>query len=217
MDKTMIGLRYKSNNNINLDNDMLSFYNFGITSQVQNESAFFTSLTSQIPNSRPTMGGLNFQLFSLFNDTGLTFFAKVTKVPAVIFSDTVAILFSLNFFSLTHLFNFGTLSQSLLNNFSFINFSFNESPFLLNFSGKNAYGNANQVSFSGKQVGSSFDHDSIKNMFSENSSAQRFTRFSSSLINYDYKTGHYIGNWESQYPFLLTSFIEVARGIRKPS
>jgi hypothetical protein len=217
MDKTMIGLRYKSNNNINLDNDMLSFYNFGITSQVQNESAFFTSLTSQIPNSRPTMGGLNFQLFSLFNDTGLTFFAKVTKVPAVIFSDTVAILFSLNFFSLTHLFNFGTLSQSLLNNFSFINFSFNESPFLLNFSGKNACGNVNQVSFSGKQVGSSFDHDSIKNMFSENSSAQRFTRFSSSLINYDYKTGHYIGNWESQYPFLLTSFIEVARGIRKPS
>jgi hypothetical protein len=194
MDKTMIGLRYKSNNNINLDNDMLSFYNFGITSQVQNESAFFTSLTSQIPNSRPTMGGLNFQLFSLFNDTGLTFFAKVTKVPAVIFSDTVAILFSLNFFSLTHLFNFGTLSRSLLNNFSFINFSFNESPFLLNFSGKNAYGNVNQVSFSGKQVGSSFDHDSIKNMFSENSSAQRFTRFSSSLINYDYKTGHYIGN-----------------------
>jgi hypothetical protein len=37
------------------------------------------------------------------------------------------------------------------------------------------------------------------------------------LINYDYKTGHYIGNWDTQYPFLINSFIEVARGIRKPS
>jgi hypothetical protein len=30
LDKSMIGLRYKTNSNINLDPDMLSFYNFGL-------------------------------------------------------------------------------------------------------------------------------------------------------------------------------------------
>jgi hypothetical protein len=34
----------------------------------------------------------------------------------------------------------------------------------------------------------------LLNSFSESSNSQRFTRFSNALINYDYKTGHYIGN-----------------------
>ena len=60
--------------------------------------------------------------------------------------------------------------------------------------------------------------DSINNFsFTEHSSAQRSTRFSNSLIGYDYKTGHYLGSSEVFYPQLLLSFIEVARGIRKPS
>jgi hypothetical protein len=57
----------------------------------------------------------------------------------------------------------------------------------------------------------------LLNSFLESSSSQRFTRFSNSLINYDYKTGNYVGNWDKQYPFLMVSLIEVARGIRKPS
>jgi hypothetical protein len=57
---------------------------------------------------------------------------------------------------------------------------------------------------------------SIKNNLTESSSRGRFLRFYNPLINYDYKTGNYIGNWESQYPYLINSFIEVARGIRKP-
>jgi hypothetical protein len=56
-----------------------------------------------------------------------------------------------------------------------------------------------------------------KNIFLESSDSTRYNRFFNILVNYDYKTGHYIGNWEQQYPFLYTSFIEVARGIRKPS
>jgi hypothetical protein len=88
---------------------------------------------------------------------------------------------------------------------------------MFNYSEYTTNDNGNQIFFGGKAIGSNFGPDEVKNMFSENSSAQRFTRFSSSLINYDYKTGHYIGNWDAQYPFLLTSFIEVARGIRKPS
>jgi hypothetical protein len=38
---------------------------------------------------------------------------------------------------------------------------------------------------------SSVDHHTI---FTENSSNQRLTRFNTVFINYDYKTGHYLGN-----------------------
>jgi hypothetical protein len=60
--------------------------------------------------------------------------------------------------------------------------------------------------------------ESINNFsFLEHSKHQRFTRFSNSLIGYDYKTGHYLGSSETYYPHLILSFLEVARGIRKPS
>jgi hypothetical protein len=57
----------------------------------------------------------------------------------------------------------------------------------------------------------------IKKNLIESSLNTRYNRFFNLLVNYDYKTGHYMGNWEQQYPYLYTSFIEVARGIRKPS
>jgi hypothetical protein len=53
--------------------------------------------------------------------------------------------------------------------------------------------------------------------FLEHSTQQRSTRFSNSLISYDYKTGHYLGSSEKYYPYMILSFLEVARGIRKPS
>jgi len=53
--------------------------------------------------------------------------------------------------------------------------------------------------------------------FLEHSTHQRSTRFNNSLISYDYKTGHYLGSSEKYYPYLILSFLEVARGIRKPT
>jgi hypothetical protein len=53
--------------------------------------------------------------------------------------------------------------------------------------------------------------------FSELSNNFRFIRFYNPIISYDYKTGNYIGQWESLYPSLITSYIEVARNIRKAS
>lgn len=71
-----------------------------------------------------------------------------------------------------------------------------------------------QTNFSAKNIatlsnGCLFD-------FSENTNSQRFNRFLNISPSYDYKTGHYLGIWEKLYPQLITSFIEVARGIRKP-
>lgn len=51
----------------------------------------------------------------------------------------------------------------------------------------------------------------------ENSVKYRFLRFSNPLVNYDYKCGHYLGIWDQVFPQLLTSFLEVTRGVRKPS
>jgi hypothetical protein len=67
-------------------------------------------------------------------------------------------------------------------------------------------------------VNSSLNSDlEFKNFFSETSSSQRVNRFNNILVNYDYKTGHYMGDWDKQYPYLINSLIEVARGIRKPT
>ena len=105
---------------------------------------------------------------------------------------------------------FAELKQTLSNNFGVLGLNYIEF-----FNSSNvSNGNVN-LSFSTNDNNNS--HNNVLNIFSETSSAQRFTRFNNVLISYDYKTGNYIGNWDKQYPFLINSFIEVARGIRKPS
>jgi len=52
---------------------------------------------------------------------------------------------------------------------------------------------------------------------SEYSNSLRFTRFHNPLINYSYKSGHYLGIWDKLYPSLMTSFIEVAKNVIKAS
>lgn len=51
----------------------------------------------------------------------------------------------------------------------------------------------------------------------EGLSSIRFSSFYNPLINYDYKCGNYLTIWDKLYPSLMTSFIEVTRGIRKAS
>jgi sulfite reductase alpha subunit-like flavoprotein len=49
----------------------------------------------------------------------------------------------------------------------------------------------------------------------ESSSDVRYNKFSNPVVSYDYKCGHYLGIWDKLYPSLMTSYIEVARGMRK--
>lgn len=58
---------------------------------------------------------------------------------------------------------------------------------------------------------------SIRTNFLEKSNSTRFNRFTNALVEYDYKVGNYIGDWDVKYPYLITTFLEVARGIKKPS
>lgn len=62
----------------------------------------------------------------------------------------------------------------------------------------------------------SIQESSVNSGFSENDTAQRFNRFNNTLINYDYKTGNYVGYWENKHQHLVNIFIEIARGAKKP-
>lgn len=70
-------------------------------------------------------------------------------------------------------------------------------------------------SFSSETVSSINPSNALMGALSESSDSFRNQRFLNALVSYDYKTGHYLGIWDQLYPSLMTSFIEVARGIRK--
>jgi hypothetical protein len=40
----------------------------------------------------------------------------------------------------------------------------------------------------------SIEESRVNTNFAENDTTQRFNRFNNTSINYDYKTGHYLGN-----------------------
>ena len=71
------------------------------------------------------------------------------------------------------------------------------------------------TSFSSETLSSLHSASTLRSSLSESSESFRNQRFLNALISYDYKTGHYLGIWDQLYPSLMTSFIEVARGIRK--
>jgi hypothetical protein len=152
MDKTMIGLRYKSNANISLDNDMLTFYNFGITSQISNQSGFFTSSTSQVLPSRPTMSNFNFYMFNLFTSNKISFSSRITKLFSITLSDLSSLLLSLNPLSVINLFTPKSFSQGFLNNFNFLNYNSRELLLLFNYPGYTTNSSNNQIFFSSKTV-----------------------------------------------------------------
>lgn len=109
-----------------------------------------------------------------------------------VFFNLHLLFFSIFSFFLS-LFN-GSLISSLFNSFAF-NLTILRTP-ALSFSQVNALNmpssqQAESRSFSSKDAEAPNYYDQF--LFIENSSSQRATRFSNALINYDYKTGHYLG------------------------
>lgn len=226
-DKSIIGLRFKNNNQLNINHDMSLFYNFGTTTSSKTKSTLFNN---------------NYSLSALSGyDISESFMFISHKL--VTYLD---MLLSLNFnFTSSNFFNFGWLSnvfstitgflQSVSTLFfnlqlatlvSLSNFSAILSEFVaMNFNPYTNNSTANKVSV-GTSEGSSthFNSENLTNSSTENtftsslselSTSLRFTRFNNPLISYDYKCGNYLGIWDQLYPSLMTSFIEVARGIRK--
>jgi hypothetical protein len=182
LEQSMIGLRYKNNNTIQLNSDVLSFYNFGISNLNLNTlHLFFTS-----PNKTLVLGNYNAYFLTLFNfdNSSIRFmnfyFNVVIYYFQFIFINYMLYypFFSLSIFIKTFLLNLGGFSLTNLNFLSISNISQ-----VLN--SKNNYfivqDNNKSTTF-------------IKDTFLESNLFSRFNRFSNALINYDYKTGHYVGN-----------------------
>jgi hypothetical protein len=50
LDSTMIGLRFKTNNEMNIYHDTLSFYNFGTTNEVKSRNSIFSNFYDSTSN-----------------------------------------------------------------------------------------------------------------------------------------------------------------------
>lgn len=111
------------------------------------------------------------------------------------------------FFHFTIFFFYGF--QILFINVNYINFISNFS-FNTIFQKHNSFLSNFYIS---ENIGSS--HTENYNSLIESSGNVRALKNHNLLINYDYKTGHYLGSWDQLFPFLFSSFIEVSRGIRK--
>jgi heme/copper-type cytochrome/quinol oxidase subunit 1 len=199
LSSSMIGLRFRTNNNSNLDHDVLSFFKMGTNNNNKSRSTSYEN-SYITPNSSFSIATNN---VTFPQTTG--FYSVLSSLSSFISLFNVRPLASL--ISILSFNTYNNIFTALKSNFSFYTFSGAGSVNLYTVNN-----DSQSVLFSSKDVSSS---ESLISNFSEKSSAARFSRFSNPIISYDYKCGNYIGIWEQLYPSLMTSFIEVARGMRK--
>jgi hypothetical protein len=185
LENSMIGLRYKSNSDINLDLDITSFYNFGIHNNVTNNMVKYN-------NSNITTTGNKHGNISIYKNLDFLLMnpsvANINQFLYNILTDLYCLLSLVNANILFCLPSISSTINLIFFNFTFINYSHLITDTKNNISVKN-----NSLNYL-----PSFNENVInldnKNQFMEITQNQRFTRFNNSQINYDYKTGHYLGN-----------------------
>ena len=229
LNTTMIGLRYKTGGLSSIEPDMPLFFNLGTTNTVKtkqtdlnpyvnilmNPSAEtsnpLTSLTSQYAlleeslqgtvnsytRSLLSNGKINFNLNLRFNTLSVS--SLFEKLQAETF-----ILTNINFNNLLQFF--------LITNPLNLNNSASVSSLNLNNTTTNA-----GVEFSSELSHPIDDITQTTARATEYTNMFRELRFFNPLLSYDYKSGNYLGIWESLYPSLFLSYIEVTRGVKKSS
>jgi hypothetical protein len=215
LSSTMIGIKHRLHNTENINLDITMFYNWGILKNQnfkvvnfdRGEANLLRSYTSTFSVLLIEFFNVNLTFNSIFNVLSVSvynFFLLINHnqiiTPFISLFYSILSTFYANIFYVICL-NFSVLKAETL---------------LLTSQTYYTYFSRNDTSlFFSKDMET---QELITNFsFTESSSSQRLTRFSSPLIGYDYKTGHYLGLSEKLYPQLILSFIEVARGIRKPS
>ena len=221
LNSTMIGLRFKNNDAISLNSDVFSFYQYGTNTNDRSRNASF--INSYYNNN------LNPQsiLFTYFNNVFMGYFTL--EKPGYFFSQLLLLINELEMQLFKIVSNLKLFSFFNTNNFnihlsffisSFFNFNLNHYfnyTFLIKESYNSSISKNNTIFFnSDNNVNSSIEQQVLYSGI-ENSSYVRSNKFMNSFVSYDYKCGNYLGIWDKLYPSLMTSFIEVARGVRKPS
>ena len=219
LNNTMIGLRFKIENLTLLNPDMSSFYQYGTHKNNKSRNLIFTNSYDQysLHNNifSQSLSNINVSLMSfLIVKTPYYFLHQLLLLTNEIEMQFYRILSNL---SIITFFNFKVVKLDI--NFifeSFLNINFLNINDILSYF-------KNQISNYKVDYFVFFKSDNNKTLESEilysgleNSSYARSNKFINSYVSYDYKCGNYLGIWDKLYPSLMTSFIEVARGVRKP-
>jgi hypothetical protein len=176
LSSSMIGLRFKVNNNTNLDHDVLTFFKLGTNNFNKSRSTVYQNNYINSPsNYLSEAKGFNFPqtlgAYSISNTFSL-----------------LASLLSVNpFIALSSILSFNSYTNLLLiirGNLSFNTFSNNSNS---NISMINETTSTQQQLFSSKNIS---DFGSLISDYSEKDS---ISRFSNPTVSYDYKCGNYIG------------------------
>jgi hypothetical protein len=205
LDKSMLGLRYKANSEINLNQDITSFYNYGIHNQNLNKIFYGSTIypeshisyfIADLNKDTLLIDDYSERIMSTINDGSdnySNYFINLKYLKNYMI-DLMTI-----FLALTHYSFFAFPSRHVGGNLLFMNISTFSTPLTnaTHFAIDRDVYSAGLPPIPKVTVSNEDNFDNInKNngFFMEQSNNQRFTRFSHSLINYDYKTGNYIGN-----------------------
>jgi hypothetical protein len=203
----MIGLRFKQNNTTNLDLDMTSFYKYGLHETNLNKYYNFKNLSSTTSN----LSSYEYTMLQFFNTSFTSVLLNLVNNIKLIVIELFTFFYGFNLYVPTSSSFFSSFFKTVSFNFSLLTTSSYYSTF-----SQNSNNTLNLEQNTGVlNLTTNTSQDSIQ-AYTENSTSQRLTRFNTVFVNYDYKTGHYLGNWDSLYPYLMNSFVEVAKGIKKP-
>ena len=218
---TMIGLRFKANGYASINQDLFSSYQYGTNNNAKSKNlvllnlhGYFSPYSNFLNYAYTDMGVYLVSFLTTCNHYFVRQFFVLSNeiiilVYKIIFNLNPAIIFNKESFSL----NLSSIYESVSNiNFlmpvdvlafyqtSLMSYTTNNIRHLVSFSSNN-----NSLL-------------ELRDLYSgiENSSYSRSNKFINSYVSYDYKCGNYLGIWDKLYPSLMTSFIEIARGIRKP-
>jgi len=211
-DKSIIGLRFKNNNQLNINHDMSLFYNFGTTNATKAKHTLFSN------NYSTSNSLIKTQL--IMND----FFVKLSEY-VIELANSVLTLNVLNLVNLPMLSTsivsnaisnaLNTLKESLcvvlsatpstlssilnlsrfVNEFLAMNFSINfyNTTNTTNLRTSPAESGSTDTVFTSENITNLDSLQTFSSSMSEVSTSLRFTRFNNPLISYDYKCGNYLG------------------------
>ena len=211
-DKSIIGLRFKNNNQLNINHDMSLFYNFGTTNSAKAKHTLFSNnyaTSSTLTNTQHAMNDFFIKLseyvigltnavltlnilnlnnlpvlnMSIFSNTASNILSSIKEMSYVVSSTTPS-----TFSSILTLSKF--VNEFLAMNFSINFYSTTNRSSLQTQSPDN---NSSNTSFTSENITNLDSLQTFSSSMSEVSTSLRFTRFNNPLISYDYKCGNYLG------------------------
>jgi hypothetical protein len=189
LNQSILGMRFKTNNNLSITPDMEAFYNFGTTTTSKAKTFEFVNMYSGVNTYFSVPISTLINSLSLTNLNSLNVLPNITNYIKLV----VDVIISVNLYSLFTMLNIpGTLTNMIASNL-------NHFKLILSFSAiTNTPNNLTEVEskttvFSSENLTTVDSLTNTTSSLSEVSNGYRFNRFSNPLISYDYKCGHYLG------------------------